>query len=148
MFVSVTRLRIRSFRYLPAFLLNTFLSERQAKRAPGFLGGRLLIDSGLTFWTLSAWDSESSMKAFRGSGSHARIMPRLVEWCNEASYTHWISEEGSIPSWPEAHERLVRDGRLSHVNHASSAHEARHFAAPRPVIGRDLKAAAKDSGSR
>jgi len=145
MLASVTRLRVRSMMYVPAFLWTTFLAQRQVLRAPGFLGGRLLIDAGRTFWTLTAWEGESAMKGFRGSGPHARVMPRLVEWCDEASYAHWIPAEGPVPSWPEAYEHLVSDGRMSRVAHPSPGHEARRFAKPRmkPLIGVDLKPASR-----
>lgn len=58
MLVSVTRLRVRSFLNLPAFLWMTFLAQRQTVRAPGFIGGRLLIDYQRTFWTLTVWENE------------------------------------------------------------------------------------------
>ncbi len=96
MFASVTRLRVRSLRYVPGFLWMTFLSQRQVVRALEFVGGKLLIDARRTFWTLTAWGSERAMKAFRGSGPHAKVMPKLLEWCDEASYAHWISESDAI----------------------------------------------------
>jgi hypothetical protein len=103
------------------------------------LGGRLLLDAGRTFWTLTAWEGEREMKAFRGAGAHARVMPRLAAWCDEASYAHWISDD--LPSWQEAHEQLIRDGRLSRVAHPSANHEARQFPKPRliPLIELNLK---------
>jgi hypothetical protein len=141
MFASVTRLRIRSARYLPPFVWQTFLSQRQVLRAPGFLGGRLFLDAHRTFWTLTEWESERAMKAFRGIAPHAKVMPRLVEWCDEASYAHWTATGASVPSWPEAYEHLVAEGRLSRVGHPSPAHDAREFAKPRlrPLIALDLK---------
>jgi hypothetical protein len=144
MFASVTRLRVRSVRLLPSFLWRTFQSQRQAEHAPSFLGGRLLIDSRLTFWTLTAWQSEETMRGFRGSGAHARVMPRLAEWCNEAAYAHWIQTDNSIPTWEDAYERLLAEGRLSRVEHPSQNHLDRQFARPRlnPLIGLDLKPAA------
>jgi len=143
MLASVTRLRVRSLRYLPSFLWMTFLSQRQVARAPGFLSGRLLVDTRYTFWTLTVWESERAMKAFRGSGTHAKVMPRLVEWCDEAAYAHWAPNSATVPSWPEAHERLVSEGRLSRVAHPSPGHEARQFSKPRlkPLIGSELKPA-------
>jgi hypothetical protein len=97
----------------------------------------------MTFWTLTVWEGEREMKSFRGSGPHAKVMPQLVEWCDEASYAHWSSPSGEIPTWPEAYERLVAEGRLSRVAHPSRAHEARLFAKPRlsPLIGLNLKPA-------
>jgi Domain of unknown function (DUF3291) len=141
MVASVTRLRVRSLRFLPAFLWRSLLSQRQVMRAPGFIGGRLLIDRELTFWTLTAWESEQAMKAFRGSGVHARVMPRLSEWCSEASYTHWTPTEETLPPWDDAYERLVAEGRLSRVAHPTKNHEDRRFPKPRlePLIGQDLR---------
>jgi hypothetical protein len=122
---------------------TTFLTQRQLARASGFLGGRLLVDASRTFWTLTVWENESEMKAFRSAGAHARVMPRLAGWCDEASYAHWVTDNACIPAWPEAYARLVSEGRLSRVAHPSADHEARHFASPRlkPLIGLNLKAA-------
>jgi hypothetical protein len=75
MFASVTRLRVRSLKYLPAFLWMTFRSQRQVLRATGFLGGRLLLDAKRTFWTLTVSESERAMNTFRGGGLHAQAMP-------------------------------------------------------------------------
>jgi uncharacterized protein DUF3291 len=150
MFASVTRLRVGSVRYVPVFLWKTFRAQRQVVRAPGFLGGRLLVDAHRTFWTLTVWESERAMKAFRGSGPHANVMPRLVEWCDEASYAHWmLPDDGSVPTWPEAYEVLAGEhGRLSRVAHPSRDHEARRFGKPRlkPYVGQDLKPA-RSAGS-
>jgi hypothetical protein len=98
------------------------------------------VDTGRTFWTLTVWQDEKAMKAFRVSVPHASVMPRLVEWCDEASYGHWALSGDFVPSWQEAHEHLVADGRLSRVAHPSPSHEARQFASPRlkPLIGLDL----------
>lgn len=139
--VSVTRLRVRGMRFLPAFLWRTLLTQRQVVRASGFTGGKLLIDARWTFWTLTVWESEKAMKAFRGAGAHSKVMPKLVNWCDEAAYAHWVSGAAEIPTWPEAYERLVNEGKLSRVGHPSKEHEARQFAQPRlqPLIGQDLK---------
>jgi hypothetical protein len=125
---------------------KTFLSQRQVVRTPGFLGGRLLIDAGRTFWTLTVWESERATKVFRGSEPHADVMARLVGWCDEASYAHWMPTGASVPSWPEAYEHLVAEGRLSRVAHPSPADDARQFAKPRlkPLIALNLKARSED----
>ena len=46
------------------------------------------------------------MKSFRGSGAHARVMPRLFEWCDEAAYAHWTVPDGEIPDWLQAYEHF------------------------------------------
>jgi hypothetical protein len=143
MLASVTRLRVRSVWFLPLFLWRTHQSQRQVGRSPGFVGGRLLVDAHRTYWTLTVWQDERAMKNFRGSGAHASVMKRLPQWCDEGAYAHWILADDAIPTWPEAHERLVAEGRLSRVEHPSAAHVARQFPSPRlnPLIGRDLKPA-------
>lgn len=69
-------------------------------------------------------------------------MPHLVEWCDEASYAHWVPNGDSVPPWQEAYEHLTAEGRLSRVAHPSASHDTRQFAKPRlkPLIGVDLKA--------
>jgi heme-degrading monooxygenase HmoA len=68
----------------------TFRSQRQIAHADGFLGGRLLVDKRNTYWTLTTWQTEAAMKKFRGSGPHAKVMPKLMGWCDEAAYAHWM----------------------------------------------------------
>jgi hypothetical protein len=40
-------------------------------------------------------------------------------------------ETAAVPTWTEAYERLVSEGKLSRVNHPSADHTARHFSHPR-----------------
>jgi hypothetical protein len=126
---------------LPWFLCLTFLGQRQAVRAAGFLGGRLLVDRSQTYWTLTVWQSESAMKAFRGAGDHGKAMKHLAKWCDEAAYAHWETAGEVIPRWGEAHGRLSAEGKLSRVEHPSEDHTNRVFPEPRlsPAIGQDLK---------
>lgn len=126
---------------MPGFLWYTFFSQRQVKRSPGFIGGSLLVDAHRTFWTLTVWESEKAMKAFRGAGAHSRVMKRLPLWCDEAAYAHWTMPAPGVPSWPEAYERLANEGKLSRVDHPTNDHMARKFASPRlkPLIGQELR---------
>jgi hypothetical protein len=141
MLASVTRLRVGSLLKLPAFLWMTIFTQRQIVRAPGLMGGVLLLDRRRAFWTLTVWENEKAMRAFRGSGAHARAMPKLAQWCDEAAYAHWESTGDSIPPWTEAYERLASEGKLSRVAHPSEDHLARRFPEPRlkPLMGQALK---------
>jgi hypothetical protein len=129
-FVSVTRLRVRFWRYLPAFLLGSMRALVQAKRAPGNLSSSVLRDAHLAFWTCTVWNDEASMRGFMLSGMHRRLMPRLLDWCDEAAVVDWISDAAQPPSWPEAHRRLQAQGRPSKVKHPSEAQ--RRFVIPPP----------------
>jgi heme-degrading monooxygenase HmoA len=130
-FVSITRLRVRSWRYLPGFLVQAFRAARQAKTAPGNLSVNLLRDAGFAFWTCTLWTNEDAMRGFMLSGAHRRVMPRLVEWCDEAAVVHWTQASSEPPAWAEAHRRLQQDGRPSKVNHPSLGQQRFAFPPPR-----------------
>ncbi|MDQ6651538.1 MAG: DUF3291 domain-containing protein [Acidobacteriota bacterium] len=130
-FVSLTRLRVRSYRYLLQFIWRALQTGRQAELSSGFLSGKLLRESKNTFWTLTVWDNEASMRTYRNAGAHRGVMPNLLEWCDEASVAHWNQETPELPNWQDAHQRMVKEGRRSKVNHPSLAHANDHIAAPR-----------------
>jgi hypothetical protein len=130
-FVSLTRLRVRSFRFVPRFVLHTLRSVRQVKKAPGFHRGALLADRSWTFWTLTAWDAQESMRQFMTTGSHSRAMPHLLDWCDEASVAHWSQPETALPSWTEADKRMREGGRASKVRNPSPEHATLSFRTPR-----------------
>jgi hypothetical protein len=90
--VSITRLRVRSFRYLPAFLLGSLRSAREAKNASGNLAVSVLSDANLAFWTRTLWTDERAMRAFMLAPAHRRVMPKLLQWCDEAAVTHWLQD--------------------------------------------------------
>jgi hypothetical protein len=130
-FVSVTRLRIRRWRYLPAFLYLTLLSFIQARRAEGNLGTSIQRDARLVFWTITLWRDEHSMREFRNHGAHLRAMPKLREWCDEATYAHWPQESAEPPDLATAFEQLLRSGIVSRVEHPSLDHATRNFPPPK-----------------
>jgi hypothetical protein len=128
--VSITRLRVRSWRYFPSFALHTFRIAFQAAKADGVLKVTLLRDPHNTYWTSTSWASEAAMKAFMHAKPHGPTMRRLLEWCDEASLVHWTQDGPDLPTWTEAHRRLVAEGRPSKVNHPTAAHTALTFPPP------------------
>ena len=130
-FVSLTRLRVRSLRFLPVFFIYIFTTLRQVKRARGFRRGALLADRRWTFWTLTAWDDLESMRAYMTTGSHKQVMPRLLHWCDEASVAHWTQLEEELPLWAEADRRMRETGRASKVRNPSPRHASLTYDAPR-----------------
>lgn len=128
--VAITRLRLRSYRFLPAFLWNSLKTSTQAERSRGFIGGVLSADPfRLTYWTVTVWENEAVMRAFRASGQHQRIMSRLADWCDEASVAHWEQEDNTLPPADEVLRRMVSGGRASRLTHPSPDHAAGRIAA-------------------
>ncbi len=144
--ISVTRLRIRSLRFLPQFGLRTMRSIAQVRKAPGFQGGALLPDRDWAFWTLTAWDSHEAMRQYMLAGDHKQAMPHLLNWCDEASVAHWEQDAEALPSWTEADHRMRTIGRNSKVLHPSPNHAAMTYRMPRTTGGGPItKAKAKAS---
>jgi heme-degrading monooxygenase HmoA len=79
-FVSITRLRVRRWRYLPQFLFQSIRAVRQANRAAGSLAVSVLRDADRAFWSRTVWRDEEAMRSFMQSGVHRRIgaAPRVV----------------------------------------------------------------------
>jgi ketosteroid isomerase-like protein len=49
------------------------------------LGGRLLLEANWAFWTMTAWESEAAMRAFRSSGANMSAKNKeIVEKVNAA----------------------------------------------------------------
>lgn len=126
--LSVTRLRLRSARFLLPFGWYTVRSAIQAKRSSGNLGLNVRKTSGFTFWTLTMWESDHALRAFRIAQPHGRAMRKLPYWCDEASYAHWEQESRELPPWERATAKLSASGRLSKVLYPSADHEAGRIA--------------------
>ncbi len=141
-FVSVTRLRLRSVRFLPAFAVHAVRSDAQVRRAAGFRSGALLPDRRLTFWTLTTWDGEADMRTYMTSGAHRAAMPKLMHWCDEASVAHWNEAAAEPPSWAEATRRMRAEGRPSKLRRPSAAHASLDFAEPRLSLAAPIHPAA------
>jgi hypothetical protein len=143
--VSLTRLRLRSPRYLLPFALLTQRVLRQVRRSPGFLSGQVVRVSWDTFWTMTVWDSADAARGFMTSGAHLQAMPRLLHWCNEGSVAHWAAPSADVPSWEFAHHQMRTIGRVSKVRFPSANHVSLTFPAPNPVRALPIR---PDSGVR
>jgi heme-degrading monooxygenase HmoA len=139
MLVSITRLRVRALRHMPAFAVAALRSALQAKATPGNAGVGLLAEAHRTFWTQTIWRDENAMRTFMRSSVHRRAMGKLAEWCDEAAVVHWTQETPQAASWHEAQQRMQREGRPSVVNHPTAAHTNFQIAPPRPGRFRELR---------
>ncbi len=138
--ISLTRLRLRAWRFVPGFAWHAYRSSRQVSKAAGYLDGGLLNDRKLTFWTVTAWTDEAAMRAYVLSGDHRAAMGKLSRWCDEASAAHWTAP--GLPDWAEADRRMRETGRPSKVRHPSPVHAALAYDPPRTTRGGRLPPAA------
>jgi hypothetical protein len=118
---SITRLRVRSIRYVPEFLWRALLSVRQARNSDGCLFADVRREVKFTFWTRTLWRDEAAMRAFVTHGVHRKVMPKILDWCDEASLTHWQQEGDAPPDWPTAESWMRNEGRTSRVRNPSVA---------------------------
>jgi hypothetical protein len=135
--VVATRMHVRRFWFVPAFMLASFRIAWQAARTPGFLGGRLRAEPSGTYWTLTVWQSGRAMAAFRDSGIHSRVAPKSAHWADEAVFGTWQSGTGRVPSWREASARTAGQPYFAPLEHPAPAHLAGR-ARPTRLIGFDI----------
>ncbi len=60
-FISVTRLRLKSVVYLLPFFRANEASVKQLLKTPGSLGELGLVDKKLTFWPHATWNIDAKM---------------------------------------------------------------------------------------
>jgi len=120
---AVTRLRLRSLRFLPAHLFYAIRALRQARRSDGCLAADVRQLGLRVFWTRTLWRDHRVLRDFMVSGAHRAVLPKLQLWCDEASLADWESE--SLPDWGEAETKMRRTGRVSRVQYPSPAQARR-----------------------
>jgi hypothetical protein len=116
---AITRLRLRKLRFVPLFLLGAFRSKRQALGSDGCLAVDVRMIGTRVFWTRTLWRDAEAMRDFMRSGPHRVVMPKLLDWCDEASLVDWPGD--ALPEWTEAEAQMRSAGRLSRVRHPSPA---------------------------
>jgi hypothetical protein len=107
MFISVTRLKVKGVWRLGTFFMMTVPSFKQAQQAPGNLLAQTHTLGLLTYGTLTAWESEAAMRAYRNSGAHLEAMKRSRSFTTLLQSTHFEATEA--PTWPDALARMEAD---------------------------------------
>jgi hypothetical protein len=69
---------------------------------------------------VTTWDEEQAMRAYRKSGAHVKAMPKLIDWCDEASFARWTSEDTAMPDPAHVASQLAAIGKLSKVRKSSA----------------------------
>ncbi len=117
--VPVTRLRLRSWRFLLPFFRHASRSLRQARAAPGNLFAEVRKSRGLAFCSASVWRDEPALSSDYRSGARQRAMPKLRPWCDQAVTVRFEQDGDTLPGCEELARRLATDGRLFPLLHPS-----------------------------
>jgi heme-degrading monooxygenase HmoA len=128
--IVVTRLRLRDPAHFDEFFASAVAVTQQATSSDGNLGADVLADANNVFWTVSAWQARDPLQAFVGTQPHLATMARLDEWCDEATFVDWEQSSPDLPDWQAGYARLIADGQVSSLSHASDANQTRAFPAP------------------
>lgn len=118
-FVSITRLRLRSPQYLLPFLRSAIPSARQSATAAGNCITRTHRQGLKVFWTFTVWESEALTRQYMTTGAHRQAMPKLAQWCDEASTVHWLQDSPELPDWQDIQQRMQTQGRIHSVKYPS-----------------------------
>ncbi len=136
-YVSVTRLKLKSFVYLLPFLFHTEQIVKQIRVSENFLQGQLMATHNLSMWTMTLWASEESVREFYLSGSHQLVMGKISEWTSEAVHINHPTNLDQLPPWTEVTQLLANQGHFVHLTHPSENHLKRFI--PQPNLRLTLK---------
>ena len=128
--IVVTRLRLSDPALFDEFFAAAVAVTEQAKNSDGNLGADVLADANNVYWTRTAWRARGPMQAFVGSEPHLATMARIDDWCDEATFIDWEQGGPGLPDWQTGYDRLIADGQVASLTHASDAHQTRAFPAP------------------
>jgi hypothetical protein len=107
--VMGSRLPLRSYRDIPAFLLWTLRIRRQLTRTPGLVG--FALDAHLlskTFWTVSAWTGPKPIEDFVREDPHAAGMATIRPRMRPSTFVFWTERAAALPlGWDEVRSRLA-----------------------------------------
>lgn len=118
-----SKLELRSYRHIPAFVQAALEVRRQVRRSAGAFGVSLIAQPlRKTFWTLSAWADHDALDAFVRTAPHSEVMQRFHDRLAEASFTTWNRSTATLPKpnsnakelWHEAKDRLAASTKGGH----------------------------------
>lgn len=122
--VVVTRTVMARPKHLAPFAWQSLRVGFQARRSPGYVAGAMRISRGWVFWTLTVWRDGRAMAAFRSSGVHGQVMPRLAGWASEGAFAAWRIPDEQLPSWAQAQDELHRHPSFTALDAPGVAHRA------------------------
>jgi Domain of unknown function (DUF3291) len=133
-YLAMTRLKLKSPRYLIPFWLHTEQVVKQMRASEGFVTGKLMGTLNLSMWTMTLWTSEEALRAFYLSGAHQNVMGKLSEWSSEAVAGHLAVETHQLPSWFEVRTTLCKIGCFAKLAEPSIDHNNGAIENPKIII--------------
>ena len=82
--------------------------RRQLAASPGLVGYSLLAELGAkTFWTVSMWEDEASLRAFAAAEPHRSVMRRVPARMGESAFRTFAVTGRELPlTWPASKDRV------------------------------------------
>jgi heme-degrading monooxygenase HmoA len=104
-----SRFKLKRYRDVVPFLRASMRLRTVAAAAPGNVGLGLAANPFTkTFWTLSSWESQSSLRAFVAGEPHRAVVARFKDASANSTFTFWdIDAPDGPPSWRDATTRLA-----------------------------------------
>lgn len=104
----VSFLPLKSFSRLFPFVVYTVQVIKQLAKADGLVGYSLLANPlSKRFWTLSAWKSEETLRAFVVKTPHVQIMKSLSPYMAGTKFVRWPVKGSQLPlQWDDALRRI------------------------------------------
>jgi hypothetical protein len=123
-----SRLPLRRYRDIRTFLHHTRDVRRQLGDATGLIGYSLRAQfARRTFWTLSSWESASSLEQFARSRPHREVVAELVGATNDPVFVRWEGTASlAVPSWAEARAHVAEASQRPASPQATTHEEQRH----------------------
>ena len=109
MVVMASHFRVRGYRHVLPFLVDSMRVLAQIRQADGVLGVSLVARPlRREFFTLSAWTDRAALDAAVGSEPHRSVMRRQRAAMADSAFTFWTAPATALPlTWEEADERLA-----------------------------------------
>ncbi len=111
--VVATKLPLRSYRHIPAFLRWTLRIRRQLAHAEGLVGYSLDAHlSRKTFLTVSAWTSQAAVEEFVRRAPHSTAMTAIRPSMGPSGFVFWTVAPEDLPlRWGDVRSRLAARSR-------------------------------------
>ncbi len=104
-----TKLPLTAHRHVPGFLRDTLRIRTQLRSAPGLVGYGLLAELGRrTFWTVSVWEDEASLRTFAAAEPHRSITRRVPGRMGQSVFHSFEVSGADLPlRWPDVQAQLT-----------------------------------------